>query len=174
MSASLHSPHCHLFCSATSMTAGLRKSAQDCCDETLSSFCESLGMDVISFFTLSLDVSLKIGIECLSRGKIFGLYILYVCNCIIRKVFFKKEAAVTLEISPFSQFSLAPSSAGCRLRKTGDSVKIFYLYDSSSYLILSLRCWWDPCLLLKEACWGPHWSPTSPRVGTGRGKEDVK
>lgn len=124
LSASLHSPHCRLFCSVTSMTAGLRK-AQDCCDETLSSFCESLGMDMISFFTLSLDASLKIGVECLSQGKIFGLYILYVCNCIIQKVFFKKEAAVTLEISPFSQFSLATCSAGCRLRKTGDSVKSF-------------------------------------------------
>lgn len=52
-------------------------------------------------------------------------HILYVCNCIIQKTFFKKEAAVTLEISPFSQFSLAPCSAGCRLRKTGDSVKSF-------------------------------------------------
>lgn len=79
MSASLHSPHCHLFCSFTSMIAGLRKPAQDCCDETLSSFWESLGMDMISFFTLSLDASLKIGVECLSRGKIFGFtFFMYV------------------------------------------------------------------------------------------------
>lgn len=41
------SPHCCLFCSVTSMAAGMKKLKRACSDETLTSFCEPLGMDMI-------------------------------------------------------------------------------------------------------------------------------
>lgn len=51
------SPHCCLFCSVTSMAAGMKKLKRACSDETLTSFCEPLGMDMISSLTLILDAS---------------------------------------------------------------------------------------------------------------------
>lgn len=114
-----------------------------------------LGCGYDRFLTLILDASDKISAEWFSRVKTIRLHVLSSpCsfgNCVIQKVFFKKEAAVTLEIQLLFSVLRCPLFCWPQAKKGRRQCYILYLDDPSSCLML--KCLPDR---VKNACWGPH------------------
>lgn len=120
-----------------------------------------LGCGYDRFLTLILDATDKIrSAEWFSWVKSIRLHVLSSpCsfgNCVIQKVFFKKEAAVTLEIQLLFSVLHCPLFCWPQAKKGRRHCYILYLYEPSSCLML--KCLPDPCqkCLLGASCGHPH------------------